>query len=109
MLKHIQGQTFSESTRTDKKEETIRLLYQRDESGFIHVIIIVQTNVLEVHHTIKMCIRDRIIDDAIADDAPVSPKGKMIYLVALVLGVGIPVGVIYLLELTKFKIEGRCV
>ena len=49
----------------------------------------------------------KIIDDAIADDAPVSPKGKMIYLVALVLGVGIPVGVIYLLELTRFKIEGR--
>ena len=49
----------------------------------------------------------KIIDDAIADEAPVSPKGKMIYLIALVLGVGIPVGVIYLLELTKFKIEGR--
>ena len=49
----------------------------------------------------------KIIDDAIADDAPVSPKGRMIYLIAVVLGVGIPVGVIYLLELTKFKIEGR--
>ena len=49
----------------------------------------------------------KIIDDAIADEAPISPKGKMIYLIALVLGVGIPVGVIYLLELTKFKIEGR--
>ena len=49
----------------------------------------------------------KIIDDAMADDAPVSPKGKMIYLIALVLGVGIPVGVIYLLELIKFKIEGR--
>ena len=46
----------------------------------------------------------KIIDDAIADDAP---KGRMIYLIALVLGVGIPVGVIYLLDLTKFKIEGR--
>ena len=49
----------------------------------------------------------KIIDDAIADDAPVSPKGKMIYLIALVLGVGIPVGVIYLINLTKFRIEGR--
>lgn len=49
----------------------------------------------------------KIIDDAIADDAPVSPRSKIIYLIALVLGVGIPVGVIYLLELTKFKIEGR--
>ena len=34
-------------------------------------------------------------------------KGKIIYLVALVLGVGIPVGVIYLINLTKFRIEGR--
>lgn len=49
----------------------------------------------------------RIIDEAIADDNPISPKGKMIYLIALVLGVGVPVGIIYLLELTKFKIEGR--
>ena len=49
----------------------------------------------------------KIIDEAIADDIPVSPKGSMIYLIALVLGIGIPVGIIYLIELTKFKIEGR--
>ena len=49
----------------------------------------------------------KIIDEAIADDTPVSPKGKMIYLIALVLGIGIPVGIIYLIDLTKFKIEGR--
>ena len=49
----------------------------------------------------------KIIDEAIADDTPVSPKGKMIYLIALVLGIGIPVVIIYLIELTKFKIEGR--
>lgn len=49
----------------------------------------------------------RIIDEAIADEIPVSPKKRMIYLVALVLGVGIPVGIIYLINLTKFKIEGR--
>lgn len=28
-------------------------------------------------------------------------------MIALILGLGIPVGVIYLLELAKFKIEGR--
>lgn len=49
----------------------------------------------------------KIIDDAIADNIPVSPKGKMIYLIALVLGIGLPVAVIYLVGLTKFKIEGR--
>lgn len=49
----------------------------------------------------------KIIDEAIPDNSPVSPKRMMIYLAALVLGVGIPVGIIYLISLTKFKIEGR--
>lgn len=49
----------------------------------------------------------KIIDEAIADDIPVSPKRRMIYLIALVLGVGIPVCIIYLIGLTKFKLEGR--
>lgn len=49
----------------------------------------------------------KIIDEAIADDIPVSPRRKLIYLIALVLGVGIPVGIIYLIGLTKFKLEGR--
>ena len=49
----------------------------------------------------------KIIDEAIADDIPVSPKRKIIYLIALVLGVGIPVGIIYLIGLTKFRLEGR--
>lgn len=49
----------------------------------------------------------KIIDDAIADEIPVSPKGRMIYLIALMLGMGIPIGVIYIIGLTKFRIEGR--
>ena len=49
----------------------------------------------------------QIIDAAIADDNPVSPKRMMVYLVALFFGMGIPVGIIYLIGLTKFKIEGR--
>lgn len=49
----------------------------------------------------------KIIDEAIADNNPVSPKRMTIYLAALVLGIGIPVGIIYLIGLTKFKIEGR--
>ena len=49
----------------------------------------------------------KIIDEALADDNPISPKKTIVYLVALVLGVGLPVGVIYLIGLTKFKIEGR--
>lgn len=49
----------------------------------------------------------KIIDDAMAGNAPVSPKGKMIYLLALVAGIGLPVAVIYILQLLSFRIEGR--
>ena len=49
----------------------------------------------------------KIIDEAQADSTPISPKRMTIYLAALAFGIGIPVGVIYLIGLTKFKIEGR--
>ena len=48
-----------------------------------------------------------MVDEALADAIPVSPKGKMIYLVALILGIALPVVVIYIIELFKYKIEGR--
>lgn len=49
----------------------------------------------------------KIIDDAVADEFPVSPKRSMIWLVALVMGIGIPFGIIYLLELLNYKISSR--
>ena len=49
----------------------------------------------------------RIVDEALADATPVSPKKKMVYLAALLLGIALPVAVIYLIELFKYKIEGR--
>ena len=49
----------------------------------------------------------KIIDEAIADDIPVFPKRGIIYLVALVLGFVIPVAVIFLIDLTKFRVEGH--
>ena len=49
----------------------------------------------------------KIIDAAIPDEAPVAPKKMMILLLALVMGAGIPVGIIYLISLTQVTIEGR--
>ena len=49
----------------------------------------------------------KIIDAAIPDEAPVAPKKMMILLAALVFGVGIPVGIIYLISLAQVTIEGR--
>ena len=49
----------------------------------------------------------KIIDAAIPDEAPVAPKKMMILLAALVFGVGLPVGIIFLISLTQYSIEGR--
>ena len=49
----------------------------------------------------------RIIEEAQADKYPVSPKKKIIALAALILGLGIPVGIVYLRDLLKYKIENR--
>ena len=49
----------------------------------------------------------KIIDAALANDAPVSPNRRMIWLVALALGIAAPVALIYLKELLRYKIEGR--
>ena len=49
----------------------------------------------------------RIIEQPLADKYPVSPKKKMIALVALILGLGLPVGFVYIRDLLKYKIENR--
>ena len=49
----------------------------------------------------------RIINTPMASSAPVSPNGKMYYLIALILGIAAPVGFLYLRNLLKFRIETR--
>ena len=49
----------------------------------------------------------KIIDEPVASGGPLSPKPNMIYMIALVVGVGLPIGIIFLIGLTKLKIEGR--
>lgn len=49
----------------------------------------------------------RIIEEALPDKDPVSPRKKVITLAALLFGLAIPVGVVYLRDLLKYKIENR--
>lgn len=49
----------------------------------------------------------KIIDAALPNDAPISPKRKMVWLVALIAGLAIPIAIIYIRDLLRYKIEGR--
>lgn len=47
------------------------------------------------------------LDEPLVDPSPVSPKRRIIWLLALVLGVCLPIGIYYLLEKMRYRIEGR--
>ena len=49
----------------------------------------------------------RIIEAPIAGRTPIAPRKQVFMLAALVLGLAIPVGIIYLIDLMKYKIENR--
>lgn len=49
----------------------------------------------------------RVIDAAKASNAPVSPKKNIIYLAALLLGLLIPFGIIYIIDLLDTKVKSR--
>ena len=49
----------------------------------------------------------RIIESPMADKSPVEPKKKIVALAALILGLGIPVGIIFIIDLMRYKIETR--
>ena len=49
----------------------------------------------------------RVIDAAKGSTIPVSPKKNIIYLAALLLGILIPFGILYIMELLDTKVKGR--
>ena len=49
----------------------------------------------------------RIIENPLAGGAPVAPKKHLFMLAALFIGLAIPIAIIYLIDLLKYKIENR--
>ena len=51
--------------------------------------------------------KGRLIDEVQADGGSVKPKKKMVFLVALFLGALLPMGILYLLQMLKTKVDTR--
>ncbi|WP_395059681.1 GumC family protein [Flavobacterium sp.] len=49
----------------------------------------------------------KVVDYAYSSDIPISPKGSLIFLVSLIIGLLIPFSIIYLLDLLDTKVKNR--
>lgn len=89
-----------------QEREYINLARQQEIKSRLYLILLQQReeNILSLGLTTDT---GRIVEETLADNAPVSPKKKIVALAALFLGLCIPAGIIFLLDLFDTKIRKR--
>lgn len=101
-----QAQKFENriSNAPQQEKELVSISRQREIKATLYTILLQkrEENAITLASTAN---NSRIVEEALASSKPVSPRKKIIMLIALVLGVGVPFGLIYLIDLLKYKIE----
>ena len=106
----IQRQTSKYESRIsaapEKEKEFMTISRQQEIKATLYTMLLQkrEENAITLAATAN---NGRIIEQAQPSLAPVSPKSSMIALAALILGLGLPVGFVYLRDLLKYKIENR--
>lgn len=87
-----------------QEREYINLARQQEIKSRLYLVLLQQReeNILSLGLTTDT---GRIVEETLADNAPASPKKKMVALAALFLGLCIPVGIIFLLNQFGNKVE----
>ena len=101
-----QAQKFENriSNTPQQEKELVSISRQREIKATLYTILLQkrEENAITLASTAN---NSRIVEEALASNKPVSPRKKIIMLIALILGVGVPFGLIYLIDLLKYKIE----
>lgn len=89
-----------------QEKEYINLARQQEIKSRLYLVLLQQReeNILSLGLTTDT---GRIVEETLADKYPVSPKKKMVALAALFLGLCIPAGIIFLLDLFDTKMGSR--
>lgn len=101
-----QAQKFENriSNAPQQEKELVSISRQREIKATLYTILLQkrEENAITLASTAN---NSRIVEEALAGNRPVSPKKKIIMLISLILGIGLPFGIIYLRDLLKYKIE----
>jgi capsular exopolysaccharide synthesis family protein len=109
-LNAIRGQesrfasTISEVPQQERTFRGIQRQQQIMESIYLYLLQKREENAITLAVTLPSA---KIIDNAYGSNIPVAPKGNIIYLAALLFGLLIPFGVIYVLTLLDNKVHSR--
>lgn len=92
------------SSAPQQEREYINLARQQEIKSRLYLVLLQQReeNILSLGLTTDT---GRIVEETLADNAPVSPKKKIVALAALFLGLCIPAGVIFLRDSMGSKVE----
>ena len=106
----IQRQTSKYESRIsaapEKEKEFMTISRQQEIKATLYTMLLQkrEENAITLAATAN---NGRIVEQAQPSLKPVSPKSSIIALAALILGLGLPVGFVYLRDLLKYKIENR--
>lgn len=106
----IQRQTSKYESRIsaapEKEKEFMTISRQQEIKATLYTMLLQkrEENAITLAATAN---NGRIVEQALPSLNPVSPKSSIIALVALILGLGLPIGFVYLRDLLKYKIENR--
>lgn len=94
------------SSAPQQEKEYINLARQQEIKSRLYLVLLQQReeNILSLGLTTDT---GRIVEETLADNAPVSPKKKIVALAALFLGLCIPAGIIFLFDQFGSKIGKR--
>lgn len=94
------------SNAPEQEKEFMTIARQQEIKATLYIMLLQkrEENAITLAATAN---NGRIIEEPMSGIYPVAPKTTIFYLIAFVIGIGIPVGVIKMLSMFRFRIEGR--
>lgn len=106
LLREIRKHESRISSAPTQEKEYLSIARQQEIKANLYIMLLQkrEENAITLASTAS---NGRIIENPLAGKAPVSPKKNVYILGALIIGIAVPIVLIYLMDLLKYKIEKR--